>query len=56
MIFVSIIIPTWKRKNKILRILNVLKKQKINKSFEIIISDSNTQGLYKSLKDYKKKK
>ena len=55
MIFISIIIPTWKRKSKILRILNVLKKQKINKSFEIIISDSNTLGLHKSLKDYKKK-
>ena len=52
----SIVIPTWNRKQLLLSILNSLNKQSTNKSiYEIIICDSfSDDGTDKTIFDFKK--
>ena len=52
---ISIIIPCYNEKNTILKILNKVKNQKINKQI-IVIDDSSTDGTTNILKKNFKKK
>ena len=57
MIFFSVIIPTWKRKLLLKKLISKLLEQNFNYNFEIIICDSKsndgTEALIKNLKKTK---
>jgi len=55
MFFFSIIIPTWKRKLLLKKLVQKLLQQNFNYNFEIIICDSNSNdGTKKTIHDFKK--